>query len=205
MTGPLVVAIDGPAGSGKSTVAKAIAARLGLEVLDTGSMYRAITALALRVGVDPGDAAKVAQLAEESDLRVADRVVVDDVDLTDELRLAPVNEAVSVVSANPGVRAALVLRQRAWVAEHGGGRRRGPRHRHGRVPRRDRSRSSSRRATRSASAGAQATSTPTASRARDRLDQGRAASPLRRADDAHELDTTGRTPDDVIDEVLSWL
>jgi CMP/dCMP kinase len=204
MTEYLVVAIDGPAGSGKSTVARAVATRLGLEVLDTGSMYRAITAVALRAGVDPADAERVAKLAEACDLRVNDRVVVDDVDVTDELRGAPVNEAVSVVSANPGVRAALVLRQRAWVSDRGGGV----------VEGRDigtvvfpdatlkvflTASDEERQRRRSGDEVAQSVAR------RDRLDQGRAASPLRRADDAHELDTTGRSADEVIDEVLAWL
>lgn len=102
MTEPIVVAIDGPAGSGKSTVARALADRLGLEVLDTGAMYRAVTVLALRAGLDLTDADKVARIAKEADLVVGGRVSSHGVDLTDELRSDGVNEAVSVVAAIPG-------------------------------------------------------------------------------------------------------
>lgn len=70
MTDPLIVAIDGPAGSGKSTVARALAERLGLEVLDTGAMYRAVTVLALRDGLDLDDADKVARIAEDAELEM---------------------------------------------------------------------------------------------------------------------------------------
>ena len=136
MTGSIVVAIDGPAGSGKSTVARALADRLGLEVLDTGAMYRAVTVLALRAGLDLADADKVTLVAREADLEVGDRVRSHGADLTDELRTDEVNRAVSVVSAHPGVRSALV----GPAARVGGGARgrgrRGARHRHGRVPRR---------------------------------------------------------------------
>jgi cytidylate kinase len=204
MTGALVVAIDGPAGSGKSTVARAVAARLGLSVLDTGSMYRAVTALALRAGLDPHDADKVSILARDADLVVGDRVTSLDVDLTAELRSDGVNEAVSVVAAHPGVRAALVERQRAWVTTHGGGV----------VEGRDigsvvfphaavkvfLTASDAERARRRAD-----DEHPDSVARRDRLDEGRVASPLRPATDAHVLDTTGRAVDDVVDEILAWL
>ena len=201
MTEPLVVAIDGPAGSGKSTVGRAVAARLGLEVLDTGAMYRAVTVLALRAGIDPSDAEKVTLLAQEADLVVGERVVASGVDLTGELRTDEVNLSVSVVAAHPGVREALVARQRAWIAAHRGGV----------VEGRDigtvvaptagikvfLTASDDERARRR-------TDEPQGSVARrDRLDEGRVASPLRPAADAHVLDTTGRDIDAVVDEVLS--
>jgi len=117
-----VVAIDGPAGAGKSTVGRAVAARLGVEYLDTGAMYRAVTFAALRRGVDPMDDDAVAALSAAVDLRVEGRnVFVDGVDATIEIRGREVTSAVSAVAANPAVRAELVRRQREWVAEHGGG------------------------------------------------------------------------------------
>jgi CMP/dCMP kinase len=116
-----VVAIDGPAGSGKSTVAKALAARLGLPYLDTGAMYRAVAFAALRRGVDPEDAETVARIAEHLELEVADGdVTVDGVDASIEIRGPEVTRAVSVVAANPEVRRELVRRQREWVADRGG-------------------------------------------------------------------------------------
>ena len=121
MTGT-VVAIDGPAGAGKSTVGRAVAERLGLHYLDTGAMYRAVTFAALRRGVDPMDEEAVAALSGTVELLIEDRTVfVDGVDATIEIRGREVTSAVSAVAANPAVRAELVRRQREWVAEHGGG------------------------------------------------------------------------------------
>jgi cytidylate kinase len=116
-----VIAIDGPAGSGKSTVAKAVASRLGMSYLDTGAMYRAVAFKAIRRGVDPEDAALVAKLAEDMELEVAGQVVVDGVDATIEIRSPEVTRAVSIVAANPDVRRELVRRQREWGIEHNGG------------------------------------------------------------------------------------
>jgi CMP/dCMP kinase len=116
-----VIAIDGPAGSGKSTVAKAVASQLGLDYLDTGAMYRAVAFAAIRRGIDPEDAQRVADLARQIDLEVGDAVKVDGADATIEIRSPEVTRAVSVVAANPAVRAELVARQREWAAEHGGG------------------------------------------------------------------------------------
>ena len=117
-----VIAIDGPAGSGKSTVAQAVADRLGLEYLDTGSMYRAVAFAVLRAGGDPSDEDFAAAAARTIDVRVAaGRVWVDGVDATVEIRGPSVDRAVSVVAANPAVRAELVARQREWVRRRGGG------------------------------------------------------------------------------------
>ena len=116
-----VIAIDGPAGSGKSTVAKAVASQLGLDYLDTGAMYRAVAFAAIRHGIDPEDAEGVANLARQVDLKVGDAVKVDGADATIEIRSPEVTRAVSVVAANPAVRAELVARQREWAAAHGGG------------------------------------------------------------------------------------
>ena len=116
-----VIAIDGPAGSGKSTVAKAVASQLGLDYLDTGAMYRAVAFAAIRRGIDPEDAQRVADLARHIDLEVGESVKVDGADATIEIRSPEVTRAVSVVAANPAVRAELVARQREWAAAHDGG------------------------------------------------------------------------------------
>ena len=209
MTRPLVVAIDGPAGSGKSTVSRAVAGRLGLEVLDTGAMYRAVTALALRTGVDPADAVKVTMLAVEHEIVVGDRVIArgrdggEDQDLTDELRTDAVNRQVSVVAAHPGVRTALVAQQQAWIAAHDGGVVEG--RDIGTVVAPGASLKVFLTAT-DAERARRRTDEPGASVARrDALDERRATSPLRAAEDAHVVDTTGRQVRDVVAEVLALL
>jgi cytidylate kinase len=203
VTGPLVIAIDGPAGSGKSTVARLVADRLGVEVLDTGAMYRAITVLAQRAGLDLTDGDKVTLVAAEAALDVGDRVRSHGVDLTDALRTDEVNAGVSVVSAHPGVRAVLVAEQRAWIGRRDGAV----------VEGRDigtvvwpeakvkvyLTASDAERARRR-------TEEPGDSVARrDQLDEHRAASPLRAAEDAHVLDTTDRAVEDVVAEILGLL
>ncbi len=117
-----VIAIDGPAGSGKSTVARCLADRLELEYLDTGAMYRSVAFSALRRGIDPSEINKVAQMMDDIEIEVGRSVVmVDRVDATIEIRGPEVTRAVSVVAANAAVRRELVARQRAWVAKRGGG------------------------------------------------------------------------------------
>lgn len=117
-----VIAIDGPAGSGKSTVGRRLAAQLGLEYLDTGAMYRGVTFAALRRNIDPADADVVARLAEQVELELDDgTLIVDGVDATIEIRGPEVTRAVSLVAANPAVRKELVRRQREWAEAHGGG------------------------------------------------------------------------------------
>src|SRR5882757_8624418 len=116
-----VIAIDGPAGSGKSTVAKAVATRLGMDYLDTGAMYRGVTFAALRRGIDPEDVDRVARLAEQVEIDVGDQVMVDGVDASIEIRGPEVTRAVSTVAANPAVRRELRRRQREWGTTHGGG------------------------------------------------------------------------------------
>lgn len=118
----MIVAIDGPAGAGKSTVARALARRVGAAYLDTGAMYRALTWLALRRGVDPGDADALALLAESSPVRLVPfrdgvRVWIVDEDVTDRIRRPEVTSRVSEVSAHRGVRGAMVAAQRALLAQ----------------------------------------------------------------------------------------
>jgi cytidylate kinase len=117
-----IIAIDGPAGAGKSTIAKAVAERLGLDYLDTGAQYRGVTFAALRLGIDPDSTEEVARLAAAVRLEVNDAgVFVDGADATVEIRGPEVTRAVSAVAANQAVRAELRRRQREWAAAHGGG------------------------------------------------------------------------------------
>jgi len=120
---PMIIAIDGPAGSGKSTVARAVSTRVGIPYLDTGAMYRSVAFAALRSGVDPEDGERVANLAREMILSMHPdgRVVVDGTDATIEIRGPEVTRAVSIVAANPAVRSEMRSRQRQWAREQGGG------------------------------------------------------------------------------------
>ena len=117
-----VIAIDGPAGSGKTTIAKALAARLGLEYLNTGAMYRAVAFAVLRAGGDPADETFVTAMARNADIRVeGDEVTVDGVDATKAVRSPDVTQSVSAVAAITAVREELVAAQRAWACKRGGG------------------------------------------------------------------------------------
>ena len=119
---PLVVAIDGPSGSGKSSTARGVARRLGLAFLDTGAMYRAATWLALHRGVDLADAESVAEIVRSAEMEVAlqpDRfsIAIDGIDVTQAIRAPEVSAVVSAVATNLAVRADLVARQKQLIAE----------------------------------------------------------------------------------------
>jgi 3-phosphoshikimate 1-carboxyvinyltransferase len=200
---PLLVAIDGPAGAGKSTVSRAVAAHLGLDRLDTGAMYRAVAADALARGVPPDDAAAVAALAASAEIGVGPQVTIDGRDVTAEIRSPEVGRAVSVVAANPAVRRQLVTRQRAWAEAHGGGVVEG--RDIGSVVFPDAALKVYLTASPQERARRRHDEAPEGLARRDRIDSTREASPLREAEDAHRLDTTGRTVQDVVEEVLSWL
>ncbi|HEY2214899.1 MAG TPA: (d)CMP kinase, partial [Acidimicrobiales bacterium] len=199
----LIIAIDGPAGAGKSTVSKAVAARLGLERLDTGAMYRAVAALALHQGLAPEDHDAVAALAAAADISVGRRVVIDGLDVTDVIRSPEVGTAVSLMAANPDVRSVLVARQRDWARTHGGGVVEG--RDIGSVVFPDAAVKVYLDASPEERARRRQDETAAGVARRDRIDSTRVASPLRQADGAHILDTTGRSVQDVVEEVLSWL
>lgn len=206
-----VIAIDGPAGAGKSTIGKALARRLGLEYLDTGAMYRAVTAAALRRGVALDDLDAVGHLARGLDLEVGERgVFADGHDVTAEIRGAEVTSAVSRVAANSAVRAELRARQRAWAEQRGGGVVEGrdigtvvfpdaelklyltasPRVRAER---------------RVAEAGGDVDEIEASIAARDQYDSTRADSPLREADGGVLVDTTGLGIEAVLAHILGML
>jgi len=207
-----VIAIDGPAGAGKSTVAAALARRLGVARLDTGAMYRAVAFAALREGIDPGDGVRLGALARALDLEVGERVTVDGVDATAAIRGPEVTAVVSAVSVHPEVRAELVRRQRVWAEAHDGGV----------VEGRDigsvvfpnaevkvfltaaEAERARRRVVQDDLDGDHAAVASDLAR-RDRIDSTRPASPLAVAQGALVMDTTGRSVDDVVEEVMEVL
>jgi 3-phosphoshikimate 1-carboxyvinyltransferase len=199
-----LVAIDGPAGSGKSTVSRAVAERLGMARLDTGAMYRAVAWAVGQRQVDADDPAAVAAVAASARIELdGSTVSMDGTDVTEAIRTPEVSAAVSAVAANPEVRRHLVERQRRWAAEHGGGVVEGRDIGTVVFPDADLkvylTASAEERARRRHEEPAEGLAR------RDRIDSTRAASPLTRADDAHLLDTTGSSVEDVVEEVLSWL
>jgi cytidylate kinase len=206
-----VIAIDGPAGSGKSSVSRALARRLGLKYLDTGAMYRAVTYAALRDEVDPGDEDAVASIAVAAAIFVGDpRVLVDGEDVTTAIRSPEVNEAVSVVAANPRVRSELREQQRAWAAAHGGGVIEGRDIGSVVFPNAElkvhlTASAEERARRRTAESGGDAAAIADNLRLRDHIDSTRADSPLREASGSVLVDTDGRTIEQVVDAIVALL
>jgi cytidylate kinase len=117
-----VIAIDGPAGAGKSTVAKKVAGVTGLPYLDTGAMYRCVAFAVIRDGVDVHDVNRVGELAETSKIVIEkDSAVINGDDVSDVIRGHEVTSVVSIIAAHSSVRAAMREQQRAWIRAHGGG------------------------------------------------------------------------------------
>jgi len=214
---PFVVAIDGPAGSGKSTVARSLAARLGYTFLDTGALYRTVALIAQRKRIPWDDGTGLGVLAKELEIvfvQEADRtrILAAGLDVTDDIRRAEISEGASRVSALPEVRAGLLDMQRRVatqanvVAE---GRDIGtvvfplaqakffltasPEMR------------AERRTLELQAAGRPAVLSEVLAEmlARDARDSGRAVAPLRRADDAVEIDSSRATPDEVLDRMTA--
>jgi GTP-binding protein len=198
----LVVAIDGPAGSGKSTVAAAVAERLGLEHLDTGALYRAITLACTRAGADPTDGPACGAVARTAVIgRTAGRTTLAGEDVEDEIRGPTVTAGVSAVSAHPEVRAALLDHQRTLAAAGAvvEGRDIGTVV----LPGADlkvflTAEPAERARRRAVQTGDDPTEVEAAQRVRDAADASRAVAPLRAADDAWTLDTTGWPLEDVV-------
>jgi cytidylate kinase len=207
-----VIAIDGPAGAGKSTVAKALAQRLDLEYLDTGAMYRGVAFAALRRGVDPNEEASVARVANDVELEVSENgVLVDGVDATIEIRGPEVTRAVSVVATNPEVRAEMRRRQQAWAEARGGGVIEGrdigsvvfPDAELKLYLTADPDVRAQRRHKEVADMRYEEVAASIAER--DARDEGRTHGPLVESDDAVIVDTTGRTVDEVVAEIVELL
>jgi len=208
----MIVTIDGPAGSGKSTAARGVAARLGFHFLDTGAMYRAVALRCVQAGIDLADEQAAAEIARTADIQaLSDRVLVDGADVTEAIRTPEVAHAASVVAVNPAVRSALVALQRKAaqgrdiVTE---GRDQGtvvfpdaeckfyltaaPEERARRRL----------QETDAQGAGVSYEETLEQIRARDARDKSRNVAPLRQADDAVRIDTTGRPVDDVLTQLV---
>jgi CMP/dCMP kinase len=199
----MVVAIDGPAGAGKSSVARAVADRLGFTYLDSGAMYRAVALAARRRQSTP------AQVAGSVAIDLGDRVLLDGEDVTAALRTPEISEAASVAASQPQVRAAMVAQQRRlmsegdWVAE-------------GRdigtvvAPAAEvkvflTASPQARAARRSADLGADVETVLVEQTIRDQRDSAREHSPLRPADDAVTVDTTDLSFDEVVAHVVKMV
>lgn len=212
-TDRLVIAIDGPSGSGKSSTSRGVAARLGLRYLDTGAMYRAVTWWMLDHGVDVSDAAAVAAHAGEPVVEsgtdpLAPTISVDGVDVSVEIRGEAVNGAVSPVSAVPEVRARMLELQRAAAAEGGivvEGRDIGSVVLPDAAVKVYLTADPEARAARRAleEGGSDVAATQASLLQRDAIDSTRATSPLVMADGAAHLDTTAHALDEVIDQVVA--
>ena len=195
----MIVAIDGPAGAGKSTVARGVARALGFTYLDSGAMYRCVALAVLERGGEPADVARAI------DVEVGERVLLDARDVTEAIRAPEVSEAASRVAADPGVREALVERQRElmsssnWVAE---GRDIGT------VVAPDAevkvvltASGEERARRRAAELGADPDTVLAEQALRDERDRTREHSPLESAPGAVELDTTGLSVDEVVERI----
>ncbi len=214
MSKQLIVAIDGPSGAGKGTVARAVAERLGYRHVDTGAMYRAVAWKTLHEGVDAGDEVAVARIGEQATFDLDQgRVVIDGYDVAAAIRTPDIDRAAAIVARHPAVRRALVRRQRRY-GEAGGvvmeGRDIGtvvfpdaevkvyldasPE---------ERARRRAADPAHTSSQTAQLSDVATALAERDRSDSTRAASPLSIAADATVLDTTGVAVDAVVERVLA--
>ena len=207
------VAIDGPAGAGKTSVARAVAEALGVECLDTGAMYRAAAAAVLRRGVDPADSPAVAGVVAEvaADIVVSGaRVTLEGTDVSDEIRGAEVTAAVSAVAANPEVRAEMVARQQAWAEARGGCVMEGRDITTVVLPTAEvrvylSAEAAVRARRRSGESGGSEETVGVALSARDHLDSTRTHAPLHRAKGVREIDTTHSAVESVVAEIMRMI
>jgi CMP/dCMP kinase len=203
----MVIAIDGPAGSGKSTVARGVAAALGWTYLDSGAMYRSVALAATRAGIDPDDAERLGELARGLEIRAdGGHAELDGADVSADIRTPEISEAASRVAAHPQVREAMVALQRELV---GAGRYVAEGRDIGTVVSPDAplkvfltASDEERVRRRAAQRGEDAVSVARAIATRDARDQGRDHSPLHAAADAVEIDTTDMVVDEVIARVV---
>ncbi len=203
-----MIAIDGPAGAGKSTVARLVAEATGLPYLDTGAMYRCVALQSVRANVDSSDMEAVAALAESIEIRVEGlQCLLNGVDVSQEIRTSEIASIVSVIAAHSPVRTAMRTQQQRWIQNHGGGVVEGrdigtvvfpdadvkifltasPRER------------ASRRVRQS---GGDLEEIAQNIAERDRIDSERVDSPLRPADDAIIVDSTGLDIDEVVAAIV---
>ena len=206
-----VVAIDGPAGAGKSTVARQVAVATGLPFLDTGAMYRCVALVAIRRGVQGDDAVAVADIARTIRIDVRDGVTtLDGVDVSGDIRTPEVNSLVSVIATNSAVREVMREAQRRWAAELGGGV----------VEGRDigtvvfpdaavkvflTASPEVRARRRVAESGGDVAEVARSIAERDRIDSTRSDSPLRPADGATVVDSSDKPIDEVVAEIVGLL
>ena len=203
-----VIAIDGPAGAGKSTIARAVARSLGIQYLDTGAMYRAVTVEAARLGLPLADDGAMSAFVESAVIEVGlDTVTINGHDVTTAIRTGETSKLVSIVATLSGVRSQLRQRQQSWVDERGGGV----------VEGRDIATvvfpdallkvyltasplvRAQRRVTQF---GGDVEVIAKEIAARDQVDSTRADSPLSAASDSVVVDTSDRTIDDVVSEIV---
>lgn len=204
----MVIAIDGPAGAGKSTVARAVAAEIDFTYLDSGAMYRCVALAALEGGADLDDGEALGGLAEGLEIGFdGRRVLLGDRDVSDEIRSPEVSAAASRVSVHPRVRAAMVDRQRQLIAS---GRYVAEGRDIGTVVSPDSplkvfltASDEERARRRAAETGEDFDAVLEAQRRRDARDTGREHGALRPAEDAVELDTTGLTLEEVVARVVA--
>ena len=207
----IVVAIDGPAGAGKSTIGRALAARLGLRYLDTGAQYRSVAVAMMRRGIDLADATTIEATAPEVQIEVLDeQLLIDGVESSAAIRTPEASQAASRVAVLPGVRRELARQQRAWASAHGGGV----------IEGRDigtvvfpeanlklfvTASADVRAKRRSIDTGENPADVLSAIRERDGRDAGREHAPLMTADGARVIDTSDRSVEDIIDEIVDLL
>lgn len=204
-----VIAIDGPAGAGKSTVARQVAERTGLPFLDTGAMYRCVALTVLRRGIDPADTESVERIAASLEIRVNNgTTLMDGENVSSEIRTPRVNSVVSTIATNSGVRTVMRLAQRRWAEEVGGGV----------VEGRDigtvvfpdavlkiflTASPMVRARRRVAESGGDVEDVARSIAERDRIDSTRADSPLRPAEGAHLVDSSDRSVEQVVNDIVS--